>query len=56
MMNIDDLRELAANRRSIRGYDKTKNVPDEMVRRILDCARWAPSTLREQSDSCPAAA
>jgi nitroreductase len=43
MMNIDDLKELAANRRSIRGYDKTKNVPDEMVRKILDCARWAPS-------------
>jgi len=43
MLNIDGLQELAVNRRSIRGYDKTKDVPDEWVRRILDCARWAPS-------------
>ena len=34
MLNIDELHELAANRRSIRGYDKTKDVPDEMVRRF----------------------
>jgi nitroreductase len=43
MLNIDELHELAQNRRSIRGYDKTKDLPEEMVRRILDCARWAPS-------------
>ena len=42
-MNIESLTELAGNRRSIRGYDKTRDVPDEMVRKILDCARWAPS-------------
>lgn len=36
MLNVDELHELAANRRSIRGYDKTKNVSDEMVRKILD--------------------
>jgi nitroreductase len=23
--------------------DKTRDVPDEVVRKILDCARWAPS-------------
>jgi nitroreductase len=43
MLNIDELHELAANRRSIRGYDKTRDVPDQVVRKILDCARWAPS-------------
>lgn len=43
MLNIDELRELAANRRSIRGYEKDRDVADETVRKILDCARWAPS-------------
>jgi nitroreductase len=43
MMNIDDLHELAVNRRSIRGYDRKRDVPDDLVRKILDCARWAPS-------------
>jgi nitroreductase len=42
-MTIDALTALAADRRSIRGYDKTKDVPDEMVRKIIECARWAPS-------------
>ncbi len=43
MMNIDDLYEPAVSRRSIRGYDRTRDVPVEIVRKILDCARWAPS-------------
>ena len=43
MFKIDELYELAVNRRSIRGYDKSRDVPDEMVQRFLDCARWAPS-------------
>jgi nitroreductase len=43
MTKIDDLHELVVTRRSIRGYDQTRDVPDEMVRKILDCARWAPS-------------
>lgn len=41
-MTIDDLRALVARRRSIRGYEE-RQVSDEMVRTILDCARWAPS-------------
>ena len=41
MLNIDELHELAANRRSIRGYEKSRDVADEVVRRILDCARCA---------------
>jgi len=43
MMNIDGLRELAMRRRSIRGYDESREVSEEAVRVILDCARWAPS-------------
>jgi 5,6-dimethylbenzimidazole synthase len=42
-MNIDELRELAIRRRSIRGYDENRDVPEEAIRSILDCARWAPS-------------
>lgn len=43
MMNIDALRELAMRRRSIRGYDESREVSEEAIRAILDCARWAPS-------------
>ena len=42
-MTIDELHELAANRRTIRGFKKDKDVPDEYIRKILDVARWAPS-------------
>ncbi|HZA56925.1 MAG TPA: nitroreductase family protein [Candidatus Udaeobacter sp.] len=42
-MNINDFRALVEQRRSIRGYDESRDVPDEAVRAILDCARWAPS-------------
>jgi nitroreductase len=42
-MTLDDLRALSEQRRSIRGYDEERQVSDEMVRAILDCARWAPS-------------
>jgi nitroreductase len=48
MTNIDDLRELATNRRSIRGYDKARDVPGEVVRQILDCAGWAPSDRNDR--------
>ena len=30
-------------RRSIRGYDGSRDVSDETIRTILDCARWAQS-------------
>ena len=42
-MNISDMRALVERRRSIRGYDESRDVPDEAIRAILDCARWAPS-------------
>ncbi len=43
MLSIDELCELAMNRRSIRGYQKGKEVPEEVIRKILEIARWAPS-------------
>ena len=42
-MVMDDLHALVMQRRSIRGYDENRDIPDEVVRTILDCARWAPS-------------
>jgi nitroreductase len=42
-MDINDFRELAMQRRSIRGYDEKREVPEEAIKAILDCARWAPS-------------
>jgi 5,6-dimethylbenzimidazole synthase len=42
-MNISDFRALVEQRRSIRGYDESRGVPDDVIRIILDCARWAPS-------------
>lgn len=43
MLDVQEFHELVMRRRSIRGYDKTCDVPDELIRKILDCARWAPS-------------
>ena len=43
MLNIDELYELALNRRSIRGYQKDKDVPEKVIQKILAIARWAPS-------------
>jgi nitroreductase len=43
MMNIEELRALIEGRRSTRRYDESQHVSDEIVRTILDCARWAPS-------------
>jgi nitroreductase len=43
MITINDLQALVERRRSIRGYDETRDVPDDVVKALLDCARWAPS-------------
>ena len=43
MLNINELRQLTIQRRSIRGYDEHREVSEEAIRTILDCARWAPS-------------
>ena len=42
-MNIEELQALVEKRRSIRGYDENRAVSDDMIRTIIDCARWAPS-------------
>ena len=42
-MKFDDLLALVQQRRSVRGYDESRPVPDEAVKALLDCARWAPS-------------
>ncbi len=43
MLSIDELHELLKTRRSIRGYQKDKDVSEEHIRQILEAARWAPS-------------
>jgi len=43
MLSIDELHELVKTRRSIRGYQKDKDVSEEQIRQILETARWAPS-------------
>lgn len=43
MLHIQEFHELVMKRRSIRGYDQTRDVPDDLIRKILECARWAPS-------------
>jgi nitroreductase len=40
---IDQFRELSRTRRSVRGFDASRDVPDDFVERIIDAARWAPS-------------
>ena len=42
-MQFNDLQSLVEQRRSIRGYDEKRDVTDEQIRTILNCARWAPS-------------
>jgi nitroreductase len=41
-MDIDSLIEFARKRRSMRRF-KTDPVPDELIKKILETARWAPS-------------
>ena len=43
MLSIDELYELAKDRRSIRGYKKDRDVSEEHIQKILEIARWAPS-------------
>jgi 5,6-dimethylbenzimidazole synthase len=43
MLTIDELYELVASRRTIRGFKKDKDVPEESISKVLDMARWAPS-------------
>ena len=46
-MNYDDFLELVKNRRSIRRF-KPNPVPDELIDKIVEAARWAPSGANSQ--------
>jgi len=48
MLNLDELYELAMKRRSIRGYQKERDVPEEYIEKVLEVARWAPSGANGQ--------
>jgi len=42
MLNLDEFAELAKSRRSIRNF-RPEPVPAELLERLLEIARWAPS-------------
>ena len=42
-IGIEDFLELARNRRSVRGFDAEREVPDAHIRQMIEAARWAPS-------------
>lgn len=46
-MTYDDLFDLVRQRRSIRRF-KPDPVPDDLIRKIIDVARWAPSGFNMQ--------
>lgn len=46
-MNLDDFLTLAKTRRSVRSFD-TKPVPADLIDRLLEAARWAPSGFNLQ--------
>ncbi|HZS01465.1 MAG TPA: nitroreductase family protein [Chloroflexota bacterium] len=41
--SLDAFIALARTRRSIRGYDPTRDVPDAVIEQLIEAARWAPS-------------
>jgi len=48
MATYEQLLTLARSRRSIRAIDPSRPVPDEIVRKVLEVARWAPSAGNAQ--------
>ncbi len=44
-----DIYELIRSRRSIRAYEPGKNIPDEMLKRILDAGMWSASGKNVQN-------
>src|SRR5215208_6743005 len=40
---IEQLTALARDRRSIRGFQRDRDVPEALIRQIIEVARWAPS-------------
>ena len=43
-----DIFEVIKSRRSIRKYDDTKPVPKELIEKVVDASRWAPSAGNNQ--------
>lgn len=43
-----DVFEAINNRRSIRDYDASKPVPKELIEKIIEAARWAPTAGNRQ--------
>jgi nitroreductase len=41
--SIEEFIALARTRRSIRGYDPSRDVPDAVIAQLIEAARWAPS-------------
>ena len=46
-MNYDDLLALVKQRRSVRRFKKD-SIPEDLIRKILDVAYWAPSGFNMQ--------
>ena len=44
---MTDLMEVIKERRSIRKYEE-KDIPEELVNRVLDAVRWTPSWANTQ--------
>lgn len=42
-MDFEDFANLVKTRRSVRGFQSDREVPEEVIRKIIDVARWAPS-------------
>src|SRR5918912_2342767 len=49
---INQFLSLAHVRRSIRGYDPSRDVPDEYLEQLIEAARWAPSGGNGQPWHC----
>ncbi len=43
MLSIDDLRELAMQRRNIRGYDENREVAESAIEMILEWPGFVPT-------------
>ena len=46
-MNYEELLDFMRTRRTIRKY-KQKGIPEKILEKILEAARWAPSWLNQQ--------
>jgi len=45
---VADIMDIIKERRSIRQYDTTRPIPDEVLNQVLEAVRWAPSWANTQ--------